>query len=557
MGTVLDLIAAAGDLPGRGVLVYDRRGREAGRRSYWDLVRRARATGAGYLASGLEPGGHVFLQLPNSLELVEGFLGAILVGLAPCCVAPPRALGGIQTFRQRIRVLLEQFPGARLVAQQDLGEAAEVPFLLPPTPETGGNDKTPTGTPHHVDAESMAFLQLTSGSTRRPRAVRISHRALLANVRDICASGRGDAADSFVTWLPLYHDMGLVGSLFSALALGSNLHLMQPETFVARPRLWLQAISDVPGETISTAPNFAFQLCVDRIGASEIPGLDLSRWRLAGCGAERVRPETLDAFAARFEAAGFRKESFVPCYGMAETTLAVTFGAGDRIPRVHDGNVSCGSPIPNTKVVIRDSDGSPLPEGVQGEITVQSESLCSGYAGDTAPDQGPIRDGWLHTGDRGYLRDGELYVTGRYKDLIIIDGTNIDPDEIEVIADETVGSAGGRSGAFSIEVGGRERVVLVSETAPRPGDVLQAWNRKIGDRVAKLFGFRLYDMVFVRRGGLSKTSSGKVQRGRLRERYEQRELESLWRQRARREPRSSPRFVRRSSARCPTENKPS
>lgn len=522
MRTVLDFLAEVERIADRHVFVHDRRGRRVGEWSYRDLIGRARATGASYLESGLEPGDHVFLQLPNSLELVEGFLGALLVGIVPCCLAPPRALGGIETFKERIRVLLEQFPGGRLVAQPDVGEAAGVPFLLP--------ELASGARPAKVDVvpDSLAFIQLTSGSTKRPKAVRVSHRALVANIQGTCASGQTNRSDSVVSWLPLYHDMGLVGSLFCTFWMGADLYLLQPETFVARPRIWLQTISDVPGPTISIAPTFAYQTCVERIPEDSLQGLDLSRWRLAGCGAEKVRAGTLDAFAGRFASVGFRKESFVPCYGLAEATLAVTFGAGGSVPSVDDGNVSCGRPIPRTEVVIRDVQGNPLPEGEQGEITVKSESLCSGYAGS---DEDPIREGWLHTGDRGYLREGELYITGRYRDLIIVDGVNIDPDEIEVVADQTVEGIGGRSGAFSIEVDGRERVVLVSETTPQPQDVLEAWNRQIGDRVARLFGFKLHDMVFVKRGGLSKTSSGKVQRSRVKHLYEGQMLESLWSQR--------------------------
>ena len=534
--TVLDLVARVAELEDRRVLVYDRRGRQLEGRSWAELSRRARATGARLLEAGLEPGDYVFLQLPNSFPLIEGFLGAIAVGLVPCCLAPPRALGGIETFQERIRSLSRLFPASMLVAHPEVGDAAGVPYCPPPevaADDVGRGADSIDPEPLDPDPECLAFVQLTSGSSRHPRAVRISHRALVANVENICASCRGSETDAVVTWLPFYHDMGLVGSLFSALGLRSELHVMQPETFLARPRTWLRIISDVPRPVLSTGPNFAFQTCVDRISAADVSGLDLSRWRVAGCGAERVRVLTMDAFAERFAKAGFKKRSFVPCYGLAETTLAVTFGCGERTPRVDSGNVSCGRPIPETEVVIRGPEGEPLPEGEQGEITVKGPSLCSGYAGGEHPS--PIRDGWLYTGDRGYLRASELYITGRYKDLIIVDGVNIDPDEIEAIAEATVKAVGGRCGAFSVDVDGRERVVLISETAPESDTVLEAWHRQIGDRVARLFGFGLYDTVFVRRGALSKTSSGKVQREKLRRSYEREELEILWRQRARRE----------------------
>ncbi len=247
-----------------------------------------------------------------------------------------------------------------------------------------------------------------------------------------------------------------------------------------------------------------------------------------------MRPETLDDFAAHFAPAGFNQESFVPCYGMAEAILAVTFGSGGELPVIHDGNVSCGRPIPETEVVIRDPDNNSVADCQQGEVTVRSPSLCSGYLAigeDSRDEYGTeIRDGWLHTGDRGYLRHGELYITGRYKDLIIVDGVNIDPDEIEMIGEAVVGGVGNRSGAFSVEVEGRERVVLVNESADKADEVLREWSHEIGDRVAQLFGFRLLDLVFVRRGGMNKTSSGKVQRAILRSQYEADELEILWRQ---------------------------
>jgi len=534
MRTTLDFIARLQEGDDRRVFAYDRRGQRLSERSHAELARRARATGASFLESGLRPGEHVFLQLPSSFELIEGFLGAIAAGLVPCCLAPPRAHGGVEVFQERMRSLLEQFPSGRLVARPEVGDAAGVPYLA--TPDLPDDEAlaalaelVPLDPPEPLDPESLAFIQLTSGSTRHPRVVCISHRALIANVKNLTASSKGTPADSVVTWLPLYHDMGLVGSLLTALGTGCDLHVMQPETFLARPRAWLRIIGEVPGPVISIAPNFAFQSCVDRISVEEVAGLDLSRWRLAGCGAERVRPDTLDAFARHFAPAGFRKEAFVPCYGMAEATLAVTFSSGGQIPTVDRGNVSCGPPMPETEVVIRSPQGEPLPEGGQGEVTVKSTSLFSGYAG--GDHASPVRDGWLYTGDRGYLLGGELYLTGRYKDLIIVDGVNIDPDEIEGIAEDTVEGVGGRAGAFSVDVEGRERVVLVSETAPQPPEVFEEWNREIGDRVARLFGFTLYDMVFVRRGALSKTSSGKVQRTKLRASYEEETLETLWRQR--------------------------
>ncbi len=521
-----DLLASL-EAPGAGsVFVYDRRGRRQEGRSWAETLHRSRRIGEQLLAAGSEGSGFVFMQLANSHALIECFLGAIAVGRVPCCLAPPRALGGLESFRERMQALFREFPGSLLLAQAEVGEATGVPFIIPPDPES----QRASGVLHReVDPESVAFVQLTSGSTRQPKAVRISHRALVANARNTIAAGEVRREDSIVTWLPFYHDMGLVGGLFGSLALGSDLHVMQPETFVARPRTWLQAISALPGSVVSNAPNFAYLNCVQKIGQDQLAGLDLSRWRLAGCGAERVRAETLALFTDRFAAVGFRPESFVPCYGMAETTLAVTFGNGRRMPRIDDGNVSCGRAIPETKIEIRSRDGKVMPEGEQGEIVVFSSSLFSGYAG--VDEDHSRSDAWLQTGDRGYLRDGELYITGRYKDLIIVDGVNIDPDEIEALAELPDEASGGRSAAFAVDIEDRERVVLVIETQEGDSELLAARNRQLGDKIARSFGFIPYDVLFVRRGSISKTSSGKVQRSKLRELFLQENLDSLWRQR--------------------------
>lgn len=531
MKTIVDLIADLDNAPQSKVFVYDRRGQSNEECSYAELCGRARAVGAHYLEQGFEPGEYVFLQLTNSIELIEGFLGAIIVGLIPCCLASPRSLGGTKGFRERMHSLARSFPDSRLIAHEDVGKMAGIPYSTPLDVATIDLTQGDALAPLILaDPNSLAFVQLTSGSTHRPKAVRISHRALMSNAKNICA-GLTRGADSVVSWLPLYHDMGLVGCLLCPLYLHIDIHLMQPETFLTRPEMWLRRISDIPGPSISNAPNSAYQSCVQRIRDAEVEKLDLSRWRIAGSGAERVRAETLAAFADHFAPAGFRSDAFVPCYGLAETTLAVTYGYGGTVPNIDAGHVSCGRPISETEVEIRDAKGNVLAEGEAGEITVRSESLFSGYAGhDDHPS--PIQDGWLRTGDRGYLKDGELYVTGRYKDLIIVDGVNYDPDEFEFIGESTVEINGARSGAFSLELDGRERTVLVNEITPQSDDVYEELSRRVGTRMAELFGFRIYDVRFVRRGSLPKTSSGKVRRAKLRSLYENDELETLWRQRS-------------------------
>ncbi len=520
--TIVDILARLADSSDHGIVEYDRRGRAGEMRSHAEIHRRARAAAAAFAASGVEPGHVVFLQLPNGHDLVECFLGAVVAGALPCCLAPPRALGGLEAYQQRIAHLASAFPASHLIAEEDTGSRSGHQYTQPPD----RGDGAPLADLPEVAPESIAFLQLTSGTSRTPKAVRISHAALCANVRGILDGGRGVDHEAYVSWLPLYHDMGLVGMLFCALESRSTMHLFRPETFVARPLNWLKTIASTGAPTITTVPNFALQHCVNAVTADKLEGLDFSRWRVSGCGAERVRESTLREFAERFGPFGFRSEAFVPCYGMAEATLAITFDRKDAPPREVDGHVSCGRAVPGTEIVIRSVEGEPVPEGVEGEITARGPGLCSGYTGDVV--ESPIRDGWLHTGDRGFVRDGELFVTGRFKDLIIIDGHNIDPDEVEAIGDRVVRTPGGRCGSFSVDRDGREHVVLVVEV-PTGGDNdrFTEWADAIGSEFASLFGFRIRDLVFVKRGDLPTTSSGKVRRAQLRTQYEAGELDVL------------------------------
>jgi acyl-CoA synthetase (AMP-forming)/AMP-acid ligase II len=523
MNTLFDLVQRMESRTDRTVRVYDRRGRVAEARSQAALAARARVVGAELLAAGCAPGQHLFLQLPTSHALLETFLGAVLIGAVPCVLAQPRALGGIEAFRERLARLFSTFPGSRLIAAEDVGDESGLPYLLPPEP----TDATKPVALATGSAGALAFIQLTSGSTHAPKAVRISHGAVCANAAAIQAASGTTAEHDAVGWLPMYHDMGLVGIFLGSLWIGCDLTLLRPETFLARPVTWLRAISEASGEAVSSAPNFAYRHCVDSIRESAVRELDLSRWRVALCGAEAVRASTLRAFTERFAPAGFRETSFVPCYGMAEATLAVTFTADDQPIRTHAGNVSCGPPVPETSVVIRGASGEALEEGEEGEITVRSPSLCDGYAGDGHPS--PIRDGWLYTGDRGYLHDGELFITGRFKDLLIIDGVNVSPEELEHLADGVASTRAGRSAAFSIECGDRERAVLVAEVASAEDGQYAGWAEEMGRRVAGALGFRPREVVFVRRGTIPKTTSGKVRRSHLKQLYQSGELVTLWR----------------------------
>jgi fatty-acyl-CoA synthase len=506
-----------------GVTVYDRRGRKKTTHSYREVHVRARAWGAWFKAQGVSPGEIVFLCLPTSHDLVEAFLGAVLLGALPCNLALPRAVGGLEVFKRRLQRLAEPFPGAHLVASEEVGMQTGRTFFV--APSDLDVDQQVELTP--VDPGALAYVQLTSGSTTTPKAVSISHSNLAANVRAIMKAGGEDTQEAFVSWLPLYHDMGLVGMAMVALFHGNPLVLMRPETFVGTPLKWLQAIA-AEGVASTTAPNFAYQWCVDRIREEKLEGLDLSGWRIACCGAEVVRPETLKGFVERFTPYGLKANVFVPCYGMAETTLGVSFCPGGRAIRIHDGRVSCGPPLGGTRIEIRSpKTGEELPAGEEGEIVIFGPSNFQGYYGNPEATARVLKDGAYASGDLGYLHDGELYVTGRLKDLIILDGVNVAPYELEWIADTHLVVAGGRAAAFSIEIGSREVPVLAAEVRDVPDEAaIEATKTQIAEDIAPL-----YDLVLVRRGSLPKTSSGKVQRGKIKASYLAGSLDTLWRMR--------------------------
>jgi acyl-CoA synthetase (AMP-forming)/AMP-acid ligase II len=510
--------------PTFGVTVYDRRARPAGARSYADMSRRARAWASWLRERGVQPGEVLFICLPTSLDLIEAFLGAALLRALPCCLALPRAIGGLDAFRRRVEKVGERFPGGHLITTPDVGaELGRDHFTVPDDLEAAGQLEL-----EPVDPGDLAYVQLTSGSTQAPKAVAITHANLAANTDGTVRWGQATRRDTLVSWLPLYHDMGLVGMLFSGLLRGINQVLMPPEAFVGSPLRWLKAIAAQETTVITTAPNFGYQWCVDRIPPGKEQGLDLSNWRLALCGAEMVRPATLDQFCARFGPCGFRRESFKPCYGMAETTLAVTFSPLDRGPRIHDGRVSCGSPMRGLTVEVRHPEsGEPLAEGDEGEVVVKGSSVFAGYHLDPQATAAVLDDdGSLHTGDLGYLHEGELFITGRLKDLLILDGVNVAPYELEWLAQEHLPMEGGRAAAFSVEVEGRERAVLAVEVKAVPADeAMTALRRQVGSDFAPL-----HELVLVRRGTLPKTSSGKVRRRRIKELYQRGALEAvLWR----------------------------
>jgi fatty-acyl-CoA synthase len=345
-----------------------------------------------------------------------------------------------------------------------------------------------------------------------------------------------------VSWLPLNHDMGLVGCFFLSIVHGIELYLLRPDSFLGRPKLWLQVLSDYKG-TMSPAPNFAYQLCVERIESADVEGLDLSKWRIVLTGAEMVHPETCKAFSDKFAAQKFNPRHFTPSYGMAEATLAVTSDrkrkgvrtmptAGMADAGLSLSEVVCvGAPVIDSELRISSpaKPGTFLPDGQIGEIWFRGPGVFGGYYNDPEETAESLCEGWLRTGDLGFLKDGELYITGRIKELLIINGLNLMPHELEWVAEGISGGGGTeRCAAFSVTKPGLgEHAVLVVEAATTDSAELARMDKEIRIRIGRALGLPLSDLVFIKRGQMPKTTSGKVQRRELRQRYLDGKLERL------------------------------
>jgi acyl-CoA synthetase (AMP-forming)/AMP-acid ligase II len=393
-----------------------------------------------------------------------------------------------------------------------------------------------------------ALIQFTSGSTGDPKGVVVSQRALLANARAIAEAAAFGPEDATLTWLPLFHDMGLVGHLVTPLVAGVPATLMPPEVFVRRPVEWLSAVGRYRA-TVSTAPNFAYRICAKRIPERDLDGLDLSSLRLAMCGGEPVHAATLAAFAERFAGVGLRASALFPVYGLAEHTLAAAFPPPGRGPRVDvvrrepfaaggvaepaEGTsaadatlsfVSVGQAMPGHAVRIVDAAGTPLPERREGEIEVSGPSRMDGYHGDAAATARALRDGWLRTGDRGYLAGGELHVSGRSKEMAVIRGRNVYPQDVERAAESVDGVRAGRSAAFGVpaEDQGTEALIVICELssgARRDADEELRLTTAIRRAVLAATGVTPDGVALAEPGTVPKTSSGKTQRALARARY--------------------------------------
>jgi amino acid adenylation domain-containing protein len=544
MHSVVDaLIDHAQRRPSETAFVFLEDGeREAAALSFSALDEAARRIGAGLVARGLA-NERALLLYPPGLEFVKAFFGCLYGGVLAVPAYPPASERGLPRL---VAIAESAEPRIALTSSEILrlarGVAQKVPALSRlEWLELRDVNHDPSAWRPGFDGSSPAFLQYTSGSTSTPRGVVVSHANLLHNEQMIAGAFQATPSDVYVSWLPLFHDMGLIGQMIQSAFVGARCYLMAPTAFLEQPRRWLSTITRYRG-TISGAPNFAYDLCARKIDEAQLSELDLSSWRLAFNGAEPVRAETLERFVRKFSRRGFKSHALYPCYGLAEATLMVSGGVASQTWRalsidaaaLGEGAaveaatresrvlVSCGRPLGGQRLCIVDpATQEEMGPGRVGEIWISGPSIAGGYW--RAPEStaetfaaslaGRPKEAFLRTGDLGFLRDDQLFITGRAKDLIIVRGRNIYPQDLEATAERACPAVRpGCSAAFPVEVAGEEGIALVCElrkdASPDVGDV----GRKIREAISREHDVAVDQLVFVTAGAVHKTSSGKVQR---------------------------------------------
>jgi fatty-acyl-CoA synthase len=500
---------------------------------------------------GLRRGEPVAIMLPTGLDYLQAFMGVLAAGAVAVPLYPPARLDRMGEYLQRQARILAN-AGARLLIA--MPEAAPVARLLRgaapaletiTTADALRSGPEPHSPPDVAIGGDVALIQYTSGSTGDPKGVALTHANLLANIRAITAGLEMRPTDVGVSWLPLYHDMGLIGTWLCTLVQAIPLALMSPLAFLARPERWLWTIHQRRA-TLSAAPNFAYELCVRKVRDEAVEGLDLSSWRCALNGSEPVSPRTLDRFARRFARHGFRREAFMPVYGLAESTVALCFpplGRGPLVDRVArepfareeravpvaaDAGatldfVSIGRPLPEHEVRVVDERGDDVPERVVGRVVFRGPSCMAGYYRNAeATAAVSLPGGWLDSGDLAYRAGGELFVVGRLKDLIIKSGRNLVPQEIEEVAGSIPGIRKGCVTAFGIpdEATGTERLVVLAESRAESSEERERLEREVVASVAAVVDVPPDVVRVVPPGAIPKTPSGKVRRSAAREAFE-------------------------------------
>ncbi len=518
--TVLDALEA-GALDERPFLTFHSR-HAATELDFRGALEGARLWGRFLHSRGVRQGDRVILLLPTGVPFVAALLGAMLVGAVPVPLATPMTFGALDRYLRTLAArvahaearLVVTYPRVRDALRSEGGGGTfrcDVVTEHDVSPAADDDPRLPS-----IDRADPAFIQYTSGTTGPPKGAVISHGALAANAAAIARGLRIGKEDVGVSWLPLFHDMGLVGVLLTALFHPYPIHLMSPESFIMNPHRWLEVASRV-GATISVAPNFAFDLCVAR--QAQADSVDLHGIRVLLNGSEPVHPATVERFLHRFGPSGLRRGVMMPVYGMAESTLAVTFPSLDTpfetlpVDACHTA-VSVGTPVAGTSVSVMSPTNATLPEGAVGEVRVKGPSLMSGYFRDDEASASVLSGGWLVTGDLGFMDRGRLFITGRAKELIIKGGRNIHPAEVEHVITEATGVQPGSVAVFgrTNPLTGTDDLVVVVETPARDPHVRERVVRATRGEVLSALGVGVDEVHLLPVGGAPRTTSGKIQR---------------------------------------------
>ncbi len=506
---------------------------------------RVASTATMFLERGVGPRSTVGILIDDNCAFLVSFFAASWAGLIPVPLAPPTSRKYLQSYLHRLQNLFESADCSTVVVSPLLKTVlGKMPEQPPQTIISTSELSTDTHNyipPHDTTADDIAFLQFSSGSTSQPKGAEVRNSNLDANIRCIAESlGFNARHDVGVSWLPLFHDMGLIGMILAGLSRGLPLVSMPPMSFIKNPAIWLQAISRYNG-THSFAPNFAYGLCDKRINDYQLEGVSLDSWRIAGCGAEPIQHRTLRQFARRFAEFGFRSNALFPCYGLAESTLACTFPQvdaemivdrvsrevmvteGKAIPSEEEGEtlsfVNCGKVFGGHDLRIVDSDGHPCAEREVGEVHISGPSVVRGYYNNQAESSSCWDGKWFKTGDLGYLCNDELYVCGRLKECIIVSGKNYYPTDIEQIVCSNPAIRKGNAISFSVcDSTSTEQLIIIAETKEKAKHYASI-TKELKGAIRGQIGLVPEEVLLVPPGTLPKTSSGKLQRTQARRLY--------------------------------------
>ena len=547
--TLADAVRQLGRLPNaaeRGFVFVRPDGTE--RFCPWsEIVEQAEKRGAELHARGLVKGDRLAIVVPEPDEFVLSFLGAVMGGIVPVPIYPQLSFKNVDSYHDTVTHIANA-SGAKMILTTP-GTQQYVEPVLPRAPGLKGiilASDLGRGTERidiAIDPTDLAFLQFTSGSTSRPKGVVVTHRNLAWNSEAFMVHGleKDSSFDKGVSWLPLFHDMGLIGFVIGPLFTDIPVVFMPTASFVRNPRIWLDKIQQHKG-TITYAPNFAYALVAKRVKEKDVATLDLSSLRRTGCGAEPIQAKTLRDFAEKLAPAKFDPRSFLPSYGMAEATLAITFvpafsgvrsdmvekaglEQGEAKPSDADVGtqalVNCGHAFPDHEIAVVSEDGQRLADRQVGQIITRGPSVSQGYYNEPeltadAFKAGPDGHTWLYTGDLGYLVNGEVFICGRLKDMIIVRGRNFYPSDLEWAVSELPGVRRGNVVAFSSDIDGEEQLVVAAEGMSQDAEALMP---AIAQRIVADFALTPHEVLIVPQGTLPRTSSGKPQRRKTREMY--------------------------------------